>query len=100
MRFTLVAAVLVLGLLQPSSGRACSFNTDCEVGSKCLKESGQIYGICVGGMNPGNDNDAQPVYSPTDPNGTLGDTCDFDVDCGPGSRCVKESGRIHGVCIR
>jgi hypothetical protein len=51
-------------------------------------------------MNPGNSNDRQPVYSPVDPNGTLGDTCQFDVDCGPGTRCVKSTGQIYGVCIR
>lgn len=26
---------------------SCSYNTDCGFGFKCMKESGQLYGICV-----------------------------------------------------
>jgi len=25
----------------------CQFNTDCDYPSRCLKEAGQIYGVCV-----------------------------------------------------
>ncbi len=77
---------------------ACMFDTDCEVGSKCLKRGG-IYGVCIGGLFPGNANDDEPVYDPLDLNDTVGDTCQFDVDCGPGSQCVKGSG-IYGTCMR
>jgi hypothetical protein len=100
MRLSLVTLVLVLNWVVTSVGHACSFDTDCGVGSKCIKQSGQIYGICAGGMNPGNSNDQQPVYSPLDPNRTVGNTCQFDVDCGLGSRCFKSMGQIQGVCIR
>ena len=79
---------------------ACSFDTDCQVGSKCLKESGSIYGVCVGGMNPGNNNDQQPVTAPMDLNHTYGNTCSFDTDCGPGSKCMKTNGNINGVCMK
>jgi len=78
---------------------ACSFNTDCSAGSICLKASGSIYGACVGGLNPGNSNDRQPVYDPLDINGTYGNTCSFDTDCGPGSSCVKAGG-IQGTCLK
>lgn len=78
---------------------ACSFDTDCEPGSKCLKASGSIYGACVGGISPGNSNDRQPVSAPMDVNGTYGDTCSFNIDCGPGSICVK-SGGINGTCMK
>jgi hypothetical protein len=26
---------------------SCQFNTDCGIGYKCLKESGQLYGLCA-----------------------------------------------------
>ena len=96
---------------------ACQFDTDCNVGSKCVKQGYSLYGACVGGLYPGNANDRQPVYNPLDLNrgsgggstgdvrngyrdddGTYGDTCSFDIQCGLGSRCVKGSG-LYGTCM-
>ena len=49
------ALLLCLGLVGFALvASACSFDTDCQIGSKCLKQSGSIYGICAGGMSPGN----------------------------------------------
>lgn len=96
----LITAVLVITICVPGLAMACQFNTDCEVGSKCIKSSGSIYGVCMGGMSPGNKNDDKPIYAPLDTNKTYGDTCQFNTDCGPGSKCIKESGHIYGVCIR
>lgn len=90
--------VALAALLSPTLSLACSFDTDCDVGSKCIKESGQIYGYCAGGLNPGNDNDREPVRDPLDINQTAGDTCSFNTDCGPGSKCLKDGG-IKGVCV-
>lgn len=95
----LVLFVSGLFFVIPDASCACEFNTDCEPGSKCLKASGSLYGVCVGGISPGNRNDQQPGYSPTDTNRTYGDTCQFNTDCGPGSLCVK-SGGIYGTCMR
>ena len=100
LRRVLIASSLVTAALLVSDvASACTFNTDCEVGSKCLKKSGQIYGVCVGGLSPGNRNDSQPVRAPLDLNGTYGNTCSFNTDCGPGSVCVKEGG-IYGTCMK
>ena len=96
----LIPALFALALFAPLTTFACSFDTDCSPGSKCVKASGQLYGVCAGGLFPGNKNDRQPVFSPVDPNGTTGNTCSFDTDCGPGSKCVKGSGSIYGACFR
>lgn len=67
----------------PTIAWACSFDTDCGAGGQCKKPPGGIYGICVGGLTPGNSGDRQPVHDPLDPSGTVGNTCNFDTDCGP-----------------
>jgi hypothetical protein len=79
---------------------ACSFDTDCEVGSKCAKTRGALYGVCVGGLFPGNRYNQVPVYDPLDLDESVGNTCTFDIDCGISNKCVKELGSIDGVCMR
>jgi hypothetical protein len=94
-----IAILAVTGILMISQqAQACMFDTDCYPGSECLKKSGSLYGVCAGGINPGNDYDDQPVYAPTDPAGTYGNTCMFDVDCGPGNACLKSG--LNGVCVK
>ncbi|OGT05858.1 MAG: hypothetical protein A2103_03790 [Gammaproteobacteria bacterium GWF2_41_13] len=96
-RTIIFALVLLTCLLHEAY--ACEFDTDCQPGSSCVKAGGGIYGVCLGGMDPGNSNDEQPVSSSTDVNETYGNTCEFDTDCGPGSVCAKGSGDINGVCV-
>ena len=33
--------------LSGSAGDTCSFNTDCGVGGRCLKEAGYVDGVCI-----------------------------------------------------
>lgn len=91
--------LIIAFLFLPTTIFACSFDTDCDPGSRCAKASGSIYGVCFGGISPGNSNDREPVKAPLDVNGTYGNTCSFNTDCGPGSVCVKRGG-IEGVCMR
>ena len=76
----------------------CQFNTDCEVGGKCVKQPGQIWGICWGGSPPGNRGDRAPVEDVLRPG--VGDTCEFNTDCEVGQQCAKKPGALEGVCLR
>ena len=97
-----LASIFVLSFLFFSGHSfACSFDTDCAVGSKCKKASGQIYGYCANGMNPGNDNDKKPTREVLDISGKRGNTCSFDLDCGVGNKCYKNpSSSLKGVCVK
>ena len=90
--------LVIIALIFPYNAMACSFNTDCEIGSKCVKPNGGLDGYCVGGLSPGNDNDRQPTRDSMDTTGKKGNTCSFDTDCGVGGQCVKGSG-IDGTCM-
>lgn len=97
-----MTALLVLLVTLPSTKvQACAFDLDCAIGSACLKRPGQIYGVCAGGLSPGNSHDTRPNPDPNpmDLDGTAGNTCTFDLDCGIGSRCAKTPPNILGVCI-
>jgi hypothetical protein len=91
--------LIALFMLAPSVALACSSTYDCQVGSKCVKERGALYGTCMGGMNPGNANDEQPVERPMDMNNTYGNTCSTRYDCGSRYRCVKQRGSMYGTCV-
>lgn len=89
---------VTLGLLLSTPLLACQFDTDCFPGSTCVKSGWSLYGICAGGLNPGNNNDNQPVYNQLNPWKKTGNTCQFDIDCGIGSECLKSGYSIYGVC--
>ncbi|MEJ6010152.1 hypothetical protein [Novosphingobium aquae] len=89
-------------ILAPATALACNFNTDCNIGSKCMKQAGRLEGVCVGGMSPG-----EPPRENRDPykwrdtsRKESGAQCSFNTDCEVGSMCLKESGRMYGVCIK
>jgi hypothetical protein len=92
---------LLAFLITTTPAVACESDTDCLPGNQCLKASGSMYGMCTGGgLSPGNSNDRQPVYSPSDGNRTYANTCSFDIDCSPGSHCFKENSSSEGLCMR
>ena len=89
-----IAIPILLSLCLSSS--ACSFSMDCSPGSACIKPSGSTYSVCAAVLLPGNSYAQEPVPSPLDVNGTFGNSCSFDTDCGPTSHC---SG-IYGTCAQ
>ncbi len=89
-----IKLALGLFLFFPSLGFTCSFDTDCTVGSKCVKAPGRLEGFC----SSGNDNDRQPYKDPFG-NGE-GKTCSLDTECSVGTKCVKQEGRLYGVCVK
>ncbi|GIX33067.1 MAG: hypothetical protein KatS3mg125_1023 [Lysobacterales bacterium] len=90
---------LVLGVGLPSLASACIFDTDCEIGSRCLKPRGALHGVCAGGLEPGRPawSEVEPDPLELDPGHGVG--CRFDTDCGPGLRCAKEPASARGVCM-
>ena len=77
---------------------ACTYDTDCSPGSKCSKPRGQMNGICTGGINPGNKNDRNPVFERGNPSSKIGNTCNYDTECGYDMKCYKKKNGFNGVC--
>jgi len=96
----LIITFFVFVFLLSGQALACQFNTDCYPGSKCIKSPGSLYGICAGGLYPGNSNDNVPVRHWSPLKKKVGNTCSFDTDCDIGGRCLKSSGSIYGVCVK
>ena len=96
MKRILTLGVLCALLAGISPAYGCMFDTDCGIGARCIKQSGSIYGICAGGVQPGNQWDQRPVRDVY--GGSTGNTCSFSYQCGYGHKCVKSG--LHGVCVR
>ena len=96
MKRILIAGALGTLLAGIAPAYACQFNTDCGIGARCIKQPGALYGICAGGVQPGNQWDQRPVRDLY--GGSTGNTCSFSYQCGPGHKCVKSG--LHGVCVR
>ena len=99
MKQKIVFTLVLFGLLFSNIVNACAFDTDCSIGSYCLKGNYSLYGYCAGGMFPGNNNDSTPAYNLFDMTGKQGNTCSFDIECGIGGFCYKEGYNLYGVCL-
>ena len=95
----LLSVSLLAGLLGTGVAGACAFDNDCSSGGKCVKDFGASYGVCYGGLRPGNDGDRRPGPQRGDPNHTAGNSCRVDVECGPKSACLVAPNSHEGVCV-
>lgn len=84
--------LLILLAVISITGQACSSDFDCQFGSTCVKTGYNWTGVCLGGLQPGNQNDNHP--SPQE-----GQPCTGPIECGLGHQCVKQFGSMYGVCI-
>lgn len=91
MRFPLVL-VITFCIAFPFRVMACQSDTDCKVGSKCMKARGNYTGFCVEPLTPVDQNDRKPDRDPLDMTAKKADACSFDLDCEVGEKCVKERG--------
>lgn len=98
MKRIFLLVMFLLALVHAQHGFACVADAECMPGSKCLKQQGQVFGVCVGGRLPGNSYDQTPVMSPPDP--MYANTCVADVECGLNLSCIKSQGSVMGVCLR
>jgi len=100
MRAAILGLAVAILVLFPAAALACQDDSDCETGSTCQKPVRGFFGWCVGGPNPGNQNDQMPIRDPLDSTGRKGDTCQFDLGCGWGGVCVKEApDSRYGICL-
>lgn len=86
-----------------SCSYSCQFDSDCAYGSTCLMKQGRTYGVCVGGHNPGNENDQNAIPQSDNYNNNndpdYGVTCQFNSDCGDNGVCVIQQGETQGACM-
>lgn len=94
----IMVILIVLNFLALDFAFSCQSDFDCSLGSHCLKDGANFYGVCAGGTAPGNNNDKVPVYAPQALNQNVGKTCDNDFDCGLGLSCLKTNYSFQGVC--
>lgn len=88
--------IIILIVIRCSLAHACSYDTDCEVGSKCTKEGYQPYGVCTNSTYSTGNRDSGPRYGL---GSHAGEICAFRSDCSPGARCIKEhTYDVTGTC--
>lgn len=89
--------LFTFGVSVPSA-LACQFDTECMPGSSCVKSANGLFGVCAGGLSPGNANDRNPPPR-VDSSDKRGMPCSFDLECGIGGRCEKGT-LVKGVCVK
>jgi hypothetical protein len=84
--------------LVASSAFACKYDAECDIGSRCLKQSGATEGASVNAKQPGHARNDGLSRDPTDPANAQRQICDVDLDCGISGKCVRATGQTRGTC--
>lgn len=92
--------VVLTSILWSAVAFPCSFDTDCDVGAKCVKSGYGIYGVCVGGGNYGRGapRDRGRDYEYDSYGSKRGNSCSFNTECGVGGTCLKAGSSLYGTC--
>lgn len=97
---SMFAALFTASMFMSAPANACSFDTDCNIGSKCVKSATAVKGACLSGVFSGGSTLDLLSYSGESTNGansTYGKSCTFNKECGDGLNCRKAGG-MFGVC--
>lgn len=85
-----------------SAAFPCSFDSDCDVGAKCIKSGYSSNGVCVEdygtGRNP-RDSGRKYDYETRSYGSKKGHSCTGSYECGVGGECLKSSG-LYGTCTK
>lgn len=98
-----IVAITILILLAYSQSYACTSDTSCGFGKKCIKAEGDWHydGVCVTIVNEFGQRDYQADFNL---NSDLGPkkvhSCSWDTDCNIGFKCMKRSGSFNGFCVK
>ena len=78
----------------------CMNDHECEENQRCIKTNGSFLGVCKEGQWPEKVKNKRSTFAPLDVDGTDGDACRIDKDCGFVNKCVKETDSAFGICLR
>jgi hypothetical protein len=90
----MIRGVFVLLLVASFPVVACDSAADCDAGSVCKREPGQMSGVCVSAL--GNRTDTTSPFDKV--RGPNTKACTSDAECAFGSSCSRQSGQVYGVC--
>ncbi len=80
--------------------QACTLDSDCDLGNRCIRQPAEQYGVCAGGLDLGNDRNRGPGKPRLDVDGFEARSCTSNQDCGVSGVCYQEAGNVAGVCVR
>lgn len=86
-------------IMAPIAANACTFDSECRIGQRCMKSGFNMKGICA---EPTDEYGVPDLDAKTRNYGSGIRTqgCLTSVDCAIGFQCVKGDFQMRGVCVR